>query len=102
MKIKDNYLNLKMALILSSDINLNPGLVTRCQIKDQKFKVCNSKGPLFLHLNINSLLAKISEPRYITKCFNEAVIGMTGITVYNSEFAVDGCSILPNDRNRKG
>ena len=41
LKNKNNQLHLKIALILSCDINLNllPKPVTRPQIKDQQFKV---------------------------------------------------------------
>ena len=36
-----------MELLLSVDINLNPGPVTRQQLKDPKFEAFNNKG---LHL----------------------------------------------------
>ena len=63
-----------MALLLSGDIDLNPGLVTRHQLKDPKFEAFNNKGPHLIHLNINILLPKIDELRNIGKCFNAAVI----------------------------
>ena len=50
-----------MLLILSGDINLNPGPVNRHQIKDHKFEVFTWKGLHFIHLAINSLLSKIDE-----------------------------------------
>ena len=77
MKNKNNYLYLKMLLILSGDINLNPGPVNRHQIKDHKFEVFTRKGLHFIHLNINSLLPKIDELRYIAKNSNAAVIGIS-------------------------
>lgn len=58
MKNKNNVLYLIMLLILSGDINLNPGPVKRHQTKDEKFEVPNSKGLHFMHLNINSLPPK--------------------------------------------
>ena len=77
-----------MVLILSGDIKLNPGPVTRHQINDPKFEAFNNKGLHFIHLNINSLLPKIDELCKIGKCSNAAVIGMTETkldnTVYNS------------------
>lgn len=43
MKNKNSHLHLKMALIFSGDINLNPGPVTAHQIKDRKFEVFKTK-----------------------------------------------------------
>ena len=48
---------LKMALILSGDINLNPGSVTRHQINDPKFEAFNN-GLHFIKLS--SLTSLIS------------------------------------------
>ena len=106
MKCKRNHLYLKMALLLSGDINLNPGPVARHQLNDPKFEVFNNKGLHLIHLNVNSLLPKIDELRNIAKCSNAAVIGITETkldnTVYDSEVTIDGYSIVRNDRNRKG
>ena len=106
MKNKNNYLYFKMLLILSGDINLNPGPANRHQIKDHKFEVFTRKGLHFIHLNINSLLPKIDELRYIAKNSNAAVIGISETkldnTVYDSEVAIDGYNIARSDRNRKG
>ena len=59
-----------------------------------------------MRLNINSLLNKIDELRYIARSSNAAVIGITetklGNTVYDSEVTVDGYNIVRNDRNRNG
>ena len=94
-----------MILILSGDIELNPGPVDRNQIKKEDFEVFNNKGLHFMHLNINGLLNKIDELRYIARSSNAAVIGITETkldnTVYDSEVLVDGC-IVRNDRNRNG
>ena len=103
---KSDHLYLKMALLLSGDIDLNPGLVTRHQLKDPKFEAFNNKGLHLINLNINILLPKIDELRNIGKCSNAAVIWITGTkldsTVYDSGVAIDGYSIVRNDRNRKG
>ena len=77
MRNKNNHLYLKMLLILSGDINLNPGPVNIHQIKDHKFEVFTRKGLHFIHLNINSLLPKIDELRHIAKNSNTAVIGIS-------------------------
>ena len=106
MKNKYNRLYLKIILILSGDIELNPGPVDRNQIKKEDFEVFNNKGLHFMHLNINGLLNKIDELRYIARSSNAAVIGITetklGNTVYDSEVTVDGYNIVRNDRNRNG
>ena len=77
MKCKSNHLYFKMVLLLSGDINLNPGPVTRHQLKDPKFEAFNNKGLHLIHLHINSLLPKIDELCNIGKCSNAAVIGIT-------------------------
>ena len=95
-----------MLLILSGDINLNPGPANRHQIKYHKFEVFTRKGLHFIHLNINSLLPKIDELRCVAKNSNAAVIGISETkldnTVYDSEVAIDGYNIARSDRNRKG
>ena len=95
-----------MILILSGDIELNPGPVDRNQIKKEDFEVFNNKGLHFMHLNINGLLNKIDELRYIARSSNAAVIGITetklGNTVYDSEVTVDGYNTVRNDRKRNG
>ena len=95
-----------MLLILSGNINLNPGPVNIHQIKDRKFEVFTRKELHFIQLNINSFVPKIDEWRYITKNSNAAVIGISESkldnTVYDSEVAIDGYNIVLNDRNRKG
>ena len=105
MKCKRNHLYLKMALLLSGVINLNPGPVARHQLNYPKFEVFNKKGLHVIHLNINILLPKIDELCNIAKCSNAAVIGITETkldnTVYDSEVTLDGYSIVRNDRNRK-
>ena len=94
-----------MLLILSGDINLGPGPVNRHQTKDHKSEVFTRKGLYFIHLNINSLLSKIDELRYIAKKSNSTVIDISEAkldnTVYDYEVAIDGYDIVRNDRNRK-
>ena len=102
---KNNYLYLKMLLILSSDINLNPGSVNRHQIKGYKFEVFIRKGLHFIHPNINSLLPKIDDLQYIVKNSNAAVICISETklnnTAYDFEVAIDGYNVVRSDRNRK-
>ena len=97
-----------MALLLSDDINLNQGPVTRHQLNDPKFEAFNNKGLHLIHLNIKSLLPKIDELCNIAKCSNAVVTGITETkldnTVYDSEVTIEleRYSIVRNDRNRKG
>ena len=58
MKNKNNHLYVKIVLILSDDISLITGSVTRYQRKDHKLEVCKSKGLYFIHLDIYSVLLK--------------------------------------------
>ena len=98
MKYKSNHLYVKMVLLFSGDINLNPGPVTRHQLNDPKFEAFNNKGLHLIRLNINSLLPEIDKLCNIAKCSNAAVIGITETkldnTVYNSEVTTDGYSIV--------
>ena len=58
-----------MALILLSEVSLNPGPVNRHQTKYHKSDVFNTKGFHFIHRNINSLLHKIGKLRYIVNYY---------------------------------
>ena len=64
---------MKMILMLSGDIELNPGPVNRNQIKKEDFEVFNNKELHFMHLNINGLLKKIEELRYIASSSAEVI-----------------------------
>ena len=79
-----------MALLLSGDINLNPGPVTRHQLNNPKFEAFNIKGLHLIH----------------PKFFNAGVIEITETkldnTIYDSKVTIDGYNIVRNDRNRKG
>ena len=58
MKNKYNCLYLKMILILSGDIELNPGPVNRHQIKKEDLEVFNNSGLHFMHLNASCFLIR--------------------------------------------
>ena len=92
------------SLILENDINFVKR--NRHQIKKEDFEFFNNQGLHFTHLNINSLLNKRDELRYIASSSIAAVIGKTETkldnAVYDSEVAVDGYNIVRNDRNWKG
>ena len=89
MKCKHNHLYLKIALILSGDINLKLGPVTRHQINNPKFDAFNSKGLHLLNLNINSLLPKIDRLCNIAKSSNAVEIRKTETKLDNTSH--DSC-----------
>ena len=78
---KIEYKNLnsfsQLLLLLSGDISLNPGPVHQDTTQfSSEWKVFRSRGLHFIHLNIDSLLSKIKELRYIPKSTNAGVIGI--------------------------
>ena len=113
----------KFILVLSGDLNLNPGPITpkrinilweilpfhNCRfstkqmvyqlnslsvVSDDACKIFQKRGMNFIHLNINSLLSKIDEIRYIAKLTNATVIGLRETkrdnTVLSSELEIKG------------
>ena len=61
--------------ILSGDISLNPGPVDNSQSScSHEWNVFKAKGIHLIHLNVNSLLPKIDEIRYIAALTNIAII----------------------------
>ena len=65
-----------------------------------------SKGLHLNHLNINSLLQKIDELRYIANSSNAAVIGISKSkldeSVLQSEIQINNYDLPRRDRNRNG
>ena len=69
----------KFFLLLSGDVSLSPGPIQRSpDISSAILEPLNKKGLHFLHININSLLLKKDEIRWITNKTKAAVIGITG------------------------
>ena len=96
----------RLISILSGDISLNPGPVyNHHQPNLKEWDIFKIKGLHLLHLNVNSLLPKINELRYIAKFSNADVIGITESKLDNcildSEIEIDNYQILCCDRNRK-
>ena len=60
----------------------------------------------FIHININSLLRKIDEVRYVPKITNASIIGKSetklGKTISSSELEVDGYDLVRLDWSRRG
>ena len=94
-------------LILSGDISLNPGSVYNNQsFHSSEWNVIRSKGIHLIHLNINSLLPKTDEIRYIAERTKAAVIGITESkldeSIFQSEIEIGNYDLLRCDRNRNG
>ena len=104
IKFKNHSNFYQLLLMLSGDINPNPG-PQEPQIENV-WEIFNKKGLHFLHININSLLPKIDEVRSIAEKSNAAVIGITESklddSVENSEIKIDKYSLIRCDRNRHG
>ena len=96
-----------LLLLLSGSISLNPGPVHQDTMQClNEWNVFRNRGIHFIHLNINSLLSKIEELRYIAKCTNAVVIGICksklDASVLDPEISIDNYKILRCDRNRQG
>ena len=92
----------QLLLLLSGDINPNPG--PRDSDSNKMWEPFVKKGLHFIHVNINSLLPKIDELRSIAQKSNAAVIGITESkldeSVLNSELHIDNYTLIRCDRNR--
>ena len=102
MNYRDHTKFFMLILLLSRDINLNPGPT---QIS-KTWSVFKKRGLHFVHLDINSLPSKIEEFRQIAKDTNSAVIGLSETkldkTIFDSEISIPNYSLIRKDRNRKG
>ena len=107
LKRINNKSFLRILLLLSGDISLNPGPVYNNQsLHSNERNVFRSKGIHLIHLNVNSLLPKIDEIRYIAERTKAAVIGITESkldeSIFQSEIQIDNYDLLRCDRNRNG
>ena len=94
-------------MLLSGDISLNPGPVQIYPtVNVNIWKPLNKKGLHFLHININSLLPKIDELKFIANKTKAAIVGITESkldhTVPDLEVNLPWFGILRYDRNRNG
>ena len=91
---KDHTNFFRLILLLSGDINLNPGPT---QISET-WSVFKKQELHFVHLNINSLPSKIEELRQIAKNTNLAVIGLSETkldrTTFDSEVSIPNYSLI--------
>ena len=122
-------------LLFSGDINVNPGptTVTNNSIPlntlpfhncgeptmpsecyslgcykahdNSKWKIFLKKGLHVLHLNINTLLRKIDEIRFIAKQSNASIIGISesklDSSISNSELDIDEYNLIRLDRSKR-
>ena len=105
LKRMNNKSFLRILLILSGDISLNPGPVYNNQsLHSNEWNVFRSKGIHLIHLNVNSFLPKIDEICYIAERTKAAVIGITESkldeSVFQSEIEIGNYDLLRCDRNR--
>ena len=94
-------------LILSGDTSLNPGPVYNSQSScSNEWNVFKTEGIRLIHLNVNSLLPRIDEIRYIAAGTNAAVIGISKFklheTIFQSEMQIFNYELLRHGRNRNG
>ena len=115
-------------LLLSGDINLNPGPCTGTfpfskssfsgsesrfhlgsndeNLDTEKWTNFKKRGLHFIHININSLLPKIDETRHMTKIANAAIVGIGETkldeSILSSEIDIEGYDLLRLDLSRRG
>ena len=81
-------------------------IFTTTSNNDDMYKCFDRKGMHFIHLNIRSLLPKMSEVRIIAQRTKAAVIAMSETwldpSIQDSEVDIEGYSVIRKDRNRKG
>ena len=106
LKYKNLYSFSQLLLLLSDDISLNPGPVHQVILQcSNEWSVFKNRGLHFVHLNINSLLPKIEELRFIAKYTIAAFIGICesklDASVLEQEINIDNYKILCCDKNRQ-
>ena len=107
---KFKYQNLSSCshlLLLLKAISLNPRPVHQDTLQcSNEWNVFKNRGLHFIHLNINSLLSRIEELRFIAKSTNAAVIGICesklDTSLLDPEISIDNYKIMRCDRNRQG
>ena len=108
-KLKYKNLNSfsQLLLLLSGDTSLNPGPIHQSTLQcSNEWNIFKNKGLHFIYLNINNLLPKIEELRFIAKSTNTEVIGIyeskLDASVLEQEINIDNYKVLRCDRNRQG
>ena len=75
-------------------------------VTNEAWNIFQKRGMPFIHLNINNILPKIDEIRYIAKLTNATVIGLSETkldnAVLSSELEIKGYDLVRSDRSRRG
>ena len=75
-------------------------------VSNDAWNIFQKRGMHFIHLNINSILPKIDEIRYIAKLTNAIVIGLSETkldnAVLSSELEIEGYDLVRSCRSRRG
>ena len=75
-------------------------------VSNNAWNIFQKRGIRLIHLNINSLLPKIDETRYIAKPTNATVTGLSETrldnTALSSEREIEGYDLARFDRSRRG
>ena len=75
-------------------------------VSNDAWNIFQKRGMHFIHLNINSILPKIDEIRYIAKLTNATVIGLSETkldnAVLSSELEIKGYDPVRSDQSRRG
>ena len=84
--------------MLSGDISLKPGPPHNSQIDGLSWNVFDKKGLHFLNMNVNSILPRTEEIRFIAKTSKATVIGISETkldgTIFAAEIYIEGYSIV--------
>ena len=103
LEIQNSHRFLRILLLLSGDVEFNPGPI---RLDDNTFSCFKERGLYFIHLKINSVLPKIDELRLIAKKCNAAVIGLPETkldeSIQNGEIDIEGYTLERSNRNRRG
>ena len=71
-------------------------------VSNDAWNIFQKRGMHFIHLNINSILPKIDEIRYIAKLTNATVIGLSETKLDNAVFSSEleiGHDLVRSDRS---
>ena len=103
---RNNYSYFGIILLLSGDVSRNPGPQYDQNEIINMWKFFQCKGVHIIHLNVNSLLPKIDEIRFIAEKSAASIIGISetklDISINDLELQIDGYNLLRADRNRHG
>ena len=75
-------------------------------VSNDAWNIFQKRGMHFIHLNINSILPKIDEIRYIAKLTNATVIGLSETKLDNAvlsrDLEIEGYDLVRSDQSQRG